>query len=66
MEKCVYDSVQSYQGRDPNKHRPQHTGASFPSGGSALPSFSLVPVNKNFGGWGIPGLSTPKAAAKTK
>jgi hypothetical protein len=42
MEKCVYDSVQAFQGIDPNV-RPADRGG-FPSGGAALPSFSLIAV----------------------
>lgn len=44
MEKSVYDTVQSIQGIDPNV-RPTDRGG-FPSGGAALPSFSLVAVRK--------------------
>uniref|UniRef100_A0A7S1DCH1 Uncharacterized protein n=1 Tax=Cyclophora tenuis TaxID=216820 RepID=A0A7S1DCH1_CYCTE len=44
MEKSVYDTVQSIQGFDPCV-RPADRGG-FPSGGAALPSFSLVPVMK--------------------
>ena len=44
MEKCIYDSVQSWQGIDP-KIRPKDRGG-FPSGGVDLPSFSLIPVQK--------------------
>jgi len=44
MEKCIYDSVQSWQGLDP-KQRPTDRGG-FPSGGADLPSFSLIPVQK--------------------
>ena len=43
MEKCVYDTVQSIQGINPNVVA-EGRGNSFPSGGSNLPSFSLVPV----------------------
>lgn len=46
-EKAIYDTVQSYQGKDPNVH-PPGAGNSFPSGGHLLPSFSLIPVNKNY------------------
>ena len=42
MEKCIYDTVQSWQGINPNV-RPADRGG-FPSGGADLPSFSLVPV----------------------
>jgi len=48
MEKCVYDSVQAYQGRDANIH-PPGAGKGFPSGGHQLPSFSLIPVNTEYG-----------------
>ncbi|CAJ1961253.1 unnamed protein product [Cylindrotheca closterium] len=42
MEKSIYDTVQSYQGINPNI-RPADRGG-FPSGGAALPSLSLIPV----------------------
>lgn len=44
MEKCIYDTVQSCQGINPNV-RPKDRGG-FPSGGADLPSFSLIPVQK--------------------
>jgi hypothetical protein len=44
MEKSIYDTVQAWQGLDPNV-RPKDRGG-FPSGGAALPSFSLIPVRK--------------------
>jgi hypothetical protein len=44
MEKCIYDTVQSAQGINPNV-RPKDRGG-FPSGGAELPSFSLIPVQK--------------------
>ena len=44
MEKSVYDSVQAFQGMDPNV-RPADRGG-FPSGGAALPSFSWIAVRK--------------------
>ena len=44
MEKCIYDTVQCLQGIDP-KVVPEGRGG-FPSGGSALPSFSLIPIQK--------------------
>ncbi|KAL7433465.1 hypothetical protein ACHAXH_006089 [Discostella pseudostelligera] len=44
MEKSVYDTVQAWQGIDPNE-RPADRGG-FPSGGAELPSFSLIPVRK--------------------
>eukprot|EP00526_Cylindrotheca_closterium_P020411 CAMPEP_0113643474 /NCGR_PEP_ID=MMETSP0017_2-20120614/22861_1 /TAXON_ID=2856 /ORGANISM="Cylindrotheca closterium" /LENGTH=126 /DNA_ID=CAMNT_0000554995 /DNA_START=22 /DNA_END=402 /DNA_ORIENTATION=- /assembly_acc=CAM_ASM_000147 len=44
MEKSIYDTVQAYQGLDPNV-RPADRGG-FPSGGAALPSLSLIPVQK--------------------
>merc|ERR1712071_68041 len=46
MEKCIYDTVQSLQGINPNVV-PEGRGG-FPSGGAALPSFSLVDVRKRF------------------
>lgn len=42
MEKSIYDTVQAWQGIDPNV-RPKDRGG-FPSGGAELPSFSLIPV----------------------
>eukprot|EP00560_Eucampia_antarctica_P007008 CAMPEP_0197830180 /NCGR_PEP_ID=MMETSP1437-20131217/6782_1 /TAXON_ID=49252 ORGANISM="Eucampia antarctica, Strain CCMP1452" /NCGR_SAMPLE_ID=MMETSP1437 /ASSEMBLY_ACC=CAM_ASM_001096 /LENGTH=140 /DNA_ID=CAMNT_0043432391 /DNA_START=54 /DNA_END=476 /DNA_ORIENTATION=- len=42
MEKCVYDTVQCCQGINPNSRPPDRGG--FPSGGAALPSFSLIPI----------------------
>jgi len=44
IEKCIYDTVQSLQGIDPNVV-PEGRGG-FPSGGAALPSLSLVAVRK--------------------
>mmetsp|Transcript_11255 Transcript_11255/g.12886 ORF Transcript_11255/g.12886 Transcript_11255/m.12886 type:complete len:144 (-) Transcript_11255:321-752(-) len=44
MEKCVYDTTQSFQGINPNI-KPADRGG-FPSGGADLPSFSLVPVSE--------------------
>jgi hypothetical protein len=44
MEKSVYDTVQAAQGINPNV-RPADRGG-FPSGGAALPSFSLIPVQQ--------------------
>lgn len=44
MEKSIYDTVQAWQGMDPNI-RPKERGG-FPSGGAELPSFSLIPVQK--------------------
>jgi hypothetical protein len=44
MEKCIYDTVQAAQGIDPNV-APKDRGG-FPSGGAALPSFSLISVRK--------------------
>ena len=46
IEKSVYDSVNAYQGKDPNE-KPKGSGSGFPSGGHMLPSLSLVSVNKN-------------------
>mmetsp|Transcript_2897 Transcript_2897/g.6237 ORF Transcript_2897/g.6237 Transcript_2897/m.6237 type:complete len:141 (-) Transcript_2897:337-759(-) len=42
MEKSIYDTVQAWQGINPN-FRPADRGG-FPSGGAELPSFSLIPV----------------------
>jgi len=44
MEKSIYDTVQAWQGLDPNVV-PADSGG-FPSGGAKLPSLSLVPVQK--------------------
>eukprot|EP00585_Thalassiosira_rotula_P001734 CAMPEP_0196155540 /NCGR_PEP_ID=MMETSP0910-20130528/40814_1 /TAXON_ID=49265 /ORGANISM="Thalassiosira rotula, Strain GSO102" /LENGTH=131 /DNA_ID=CAMNT_0041419775 /DNA_START=9 /DNA_END=404 /DNA_ORIENTATION=+ len=44
MEKSIYDTVQAWQGINPNV-RPADRGG-FPSGGAELPSFSLIPVRK--------------------
>ncbi|KAJ9451058.1 hypothetical protein DIPPA_55002 [Diplonema papillatum] len=44
IEKCLYDTMNCYQGSDPNA-KPEGGGGGFPSGGSTLPSLSLIPVN---------------------
>ena len=44
MEKCIYDTVQSYQGLNPNIVPADRGG--FPSGGAQLPSFSLIAVQQ--------------------
>jgi len=44
MEKSIYDTVQAWQGLDPNVVPADRGG--FPSGGANLPSFSLIPVQK--------------------
>ena len=44
MEKSIYDTVQAWQGLDPNVVPADRGG--FPSGGAALPSLSLIPVQK--------------------
>jgi hypothetical protein len=44
MEKSIYDTVQAWQGINPNV-RPKDRGG-FPSGGADLPSFSLIPIQK--------------------
>ena len=50
MEKCVYDTAQAAQGIDPTIV-PANRGG-FPSGGgAALPSLSLVPVQKELPSW---------------
>lgn len=50
MEKCVYDTVQAAQGIDPNIVVDKKTRGGFPSGGAeAFPSFSLIPVQRQYG-----------------
>ena len=44
MEKSIYDTVQCWQGINPNVVPADRGG--FPSGGANLPSFSLIPVRK--------------------
>mmetsp|Transcript_14300 Transcript_14300/g.35901 ORF Transcript_14300/g.35901 Transcript_14300/m.35901 type:complete len:134 (-) Transcript_14300:261-662(-) len=44
MEKSIYDTVQAWQGLDPNVVPADRSG--FPSGGASLPSLSLIPVQK--------------------
>jgi hypothetical protein len=44
MEKSIYDTVQAWQGLDPNIVPADRGG--FPSGGSNLPSLSLIAVQK--------------------
>lgn len=44
MERCIYDTVQCWQGIDPSVV-PEGRGG-FPSGGALLPSLSLIPVQK--------------------
>jgi len=44
MEKSIYDTVQSWQGLDPNVVPLDRGG--FPSGGAKLPSLSLIAVQK--------------------
>lgn len=44
MEKSIYDTVQAWQGINPNIIPSDRGG--FPSGGGNLPSFSLIPVQK--------------------
>ena len=44
MEKSIYDTVQAWQGLDPNVVPADRGG--FPSGGANLPSLSLIPVQK--------------------
>jgi len=44
LEKSVYDTVQAWQGLDPNVVPADRGG--FPSGGASLPSLSLIPVQK--------------------
>ena len=43
MEKCVYDTVNCYQGKEKNAvPRGLKGPVTFPSGGHMLPSFSLL------------------------
>jgi hypothetical protein len=49
LEKCIYDTAQAAQGIDPTI-RPANRGG-FPSGGAALPSFALVPVQTELPSW---------------
>ena len=45
MEKVVYDTFQAYRGNDIYTNGPREGArGGFPSGGSMLPSFSLIPV----------------------
>ena len=45
LEKTFYDTLVSLQGVNPNAQPPSRADdVSFPAGGHALPSFSLVPV----------------------
>jgi len=44
FEKASYDTLAAVRGYNPEKeHDPSQTGG-FPSGGSALPSFALLPI----------------------
>lgn len=44
LEKTSYDTLAALRGYNPEReYEPEKTGG-FPSGGSALPSFALVPV----------------------
>ena len=44
MEKSIYDTVQAWQGLDPNVVPADRGG--FPSGGASLPSLSWIPVQR--------------------
>lgn len=47
FEKVCYDTVQAYRGYDIYTTGPREGArGGFPSGGSSLPSFSLIPVQK--------------------
>jgi hypothetical protein len=47
MEKTTYDTYNAYMGRDLyTEEARDKPGVTFPSGGAALPSFSLIPVRK--------------------
>jgi hypothetical protein len=47
MEKVCYDTFQAYRGHDIYTDGPKKgAGGGFPSGGSGLPSFSLIAVRK--------------------
>ena len=48
IEKCIYDTIQAAQGIDPCVVREERRGEGFPSGGHALPSFSVLPVDDLF------------------
>ena len=46
-EKICYDTFQAFRGHDIYTTGPKDgAGGGFPSGGSELPSFSLIPVQK--------------------
>ena len=46
-EKICYDTFQAFRGHDIYSNGPKEgAGGGFPSGGSELPSFSLIPVQK--------------------
>jgi hypothetical protein len=46
-EKTCYDTIQAFRGHDIYTTGPQEgAGGGFPSGGSSLPSFSLISVRK--------------------
>ena len=46
-EKICYDTFQAFRGSDIYSHGPREGArGGFPSGGSELPSFSLIPVQK--------------------
>jgi len=44
MEKCFYDTLVSLQGVNPNIQPETRKMETYPAGGHALPSFSVVPV----------------------
>ena len=44
MEKCFYDTLVSLQGVNPNIQPDTRKMETWPAGGHALPSFSVVPV----------------------
>ena len=62
MEKSIYDTVQAAQGINPNIVPADRGG--FPSGGSQLPSFSLIPVQP-YNIFKRPFMNTPTTTATT-
>ena len=64
MEKCVYDTVNCYQGKEKNAVPRGLVGpVTFPSGGHMLPSFSLLDTNVDGVYYRAPPSSAAAAAA---